>query len=150
MLLSDAAEVLGQAFAKYAIDENWSDLSQCFTESARVTPQLLKDSLEWQTLLVRLLQAFKEETGVEAVELSPPVSYDVYNDVCRDNDYGPQPILKVGQCALTDEEGQGPFIEINFLPDEESGFDNCYRCILTIVDGDQPKVSGFEVELILD
>lgn len=150
MLLSDEAEVLGQEFAQYVIDENWSDLGQCFTDAARVAPQLLNESLAWQLLLPRLLQAFKDETGVDGAELSSPVSCDVYNDVCRDNDYGPQPIIKIGQCAVADDEGQGPFIEINFLPDEDSGFDNCYRCILTIVDGPQPKVSGFEVELILD
>lgn len=150
MLLSDNAESLGNVFAQLVIDEDWQALSQCFCEPASVTAEMLAVQLAWPTLSRQIAEAFEAETGAEGPELDAPKSYEVYNDVCRDNDYGVEPFLKLGDCSATNDDGEGPFIEIEFAPDSSSGFDNCYRCILSIVDSSQPKVAGIEIELILD
>lgn len=146
MPLPKGAKQVAREFARSVIRQRWDDIPQLLTLALRgqTTSASLADEFGWENLEPRLQQRHTALTGEEADPddpLAPPNRYEVFKvddevsgEPVRLPPAGHDPAVSVG------------WVEIDFHPDEESGFDDCYRCFLALIDEHGPKISAYQIE----
>jgi hypothetical protein len=148
---------VGEAFANAVCQEQWEDIYPLLSDSARagltakaVEKQLVKQ-FSWGKLLPALKKAWNQETDedVDDFDLDPPALYEVYESEGR-HEYSPKPVFQTGLTQPTAKQ-KAAWLQIEFLPDEDSEYDQCYRCYLCMInDAGQDKIAGYIVEPITD
>jgi hypothetical protein len=131
---------LAREFAEAVLRENWSGLSKLFAKSA-LSPseaQSLAREFGWDQLGPRLRRMYAEMTGEPEdmiPHLDPPKRCVVFPAVNREPPAGLPPSVRVH------------FMGVHFLPGEDSGFDTCYDCFLSLIDENGPRVLAYDIEL---
>ena len=138
MSSDDDVTSVSETFANCVLAAKWAEILPLLSESLarRVTAETLASEFGWDTLSVRLREMFMEMSGEPedmVPELDPPVRFEVYEDAEWDAPEGLEPELG--------------WVEVDFLPDEESGFDTCYNCFLGFADENGPRIMAFEISL---
>lgn len=129
---------VSETFANCVLTANWAAILPLFSKSlaSEHTAVTLADSLGWDVLGERLRQMHMEMSGEDeemVPHLDPPERFEAYEEAVWDAPEGIEPELG--------------WVEVDFLPSENSEFDTCYNCFLAFVDEDGPKISAFEIQL---
>lgn len=142
----NGAKRVSREFAKAIIRRKWDDVLPLLASSlrARVSSASLAYEFGWGNLEPKLRQmheAMTGETPDSENPLDPPRRYELYE---HGNDYRGEPLRPP-------PPGHDPSIPfgwmlVEFLPSEDSEFDQCYNCFLAIVDEDGPRISAYAVE----
>lgn len=146
MTLLKGAKRVAREFARAVVRRKWDDVLPLFTTNLRerITSAALADAFDWETLEPRLRQMHEAMTGETPdpdCPLDPPRRYEVYE---VGNDYRGEPLRP----PPVEHDPAIPFcwMQVYFLPSEDSGFDECYNCFLAIVDEDGPRISSYDIE----
>ena len=133
----DVASV-SDAFANCVLTENWPAILPLLSKQlARIsTAESLADELGWDVLGERLRQMHMQVSGEDeemVPQIAPPERFEVYEEAVWD--------------APEEIEPDLGWVEVDFLPSEDSGFDTCYNCFLAMVEEGGPKIAAFEIRL---
>lgn len=155
--MSAERQALGEAFAQAVCAEQWEDISPLLSESAhaglsaKAMEKLFAQKFSWSKLEPALQKAWTEQTGEEddGFDLDPPARFEVDESEGR-HEYSPAPVFQGGLTQPTPNQNAA-WLQIEFLPDEDSGYDHCYRCYLCVVnERGKEKIAGYLVEPITD
>ncbi|MBI1323790.1 hypothetical protein GC170_11495 [bacterium] len=129
---------VAESFANFVVKAKWAAILPLFSKSlvSEHTAESLADVLGWEVLGERLRQMHMEMSGEDeemVPHLDPPERFEVYEEAEWD--------------APEEIEPDLGWVEVDFLPSEESEFDTCFNCFLAMVDEDGPKIAAFEIQL---
>lgn len=132
--------------ARAIVRQKWDDIPPLLTAELRdrVSPASLADEFGWNTLEPRLRQMHATLTGETPDPddpLDPPRRFEVFE---VEDEVGGEPVRRP-------PDGHDPavlvgWVEVDFLPTEDSAFDQCYNCFLAIVDEDGLRVTAYVIE----
>lgn len=148
MKIPDGALQAAEKFAEALIEEQWTELTSHFAESvqSKHSSETLKSALGWENLGPRLRQMYIDLSG-EAEEsvphLDPPEQFDAFE---LGDDYMGNPMRNPPEgFDVGDSFG---WVEIDFSPSDESGFDDCYSLYLAFIEEGGPKIIHYEIDLV--
>ncbi len=132
---------LAKEFARAVIRQKWDDLVPLLSSRLQTerSAEELAHEFGWKQLGPRLKQMHSELTGEELDELpdlDPPRRFEVFE---MDDDQRDPP-------ANFDRSIPFGWVEIDFYPAEDSGFDTCYNCFLAVIDESGPRIAAYCIE----
>lgn len=148
MNIPDGAIQAAEQFAAAVIEEQWSDVASFFAGSVRSrhSAEALETDLGWENLGPRLRQMYIEVSGESSESvpnLDPPEQFDAFE---VGNDYMGNPMRTPPEgFEVRDSFG---WVEIDFSPSDDSGFDECYCLYLAFIEEDGPKIIHYEIDLV--
>ncbi len=146
LVLPQGAMKVARQFARAVIKRRWMELSPLFAASAVAanTPESLEAAFGWAHLGPRLRQMHIDMTGEPedlVPELDPPRRFEVFE---VGNDYRGEPLRQPP--AGHDPSIPVGWVQVDFLPSEDSGFDQCYNCLLAFIDEAGPRITTYVIE----
>lgn len=132
MSMVELAEAKATLFAKLILKKKWPGAAALFAAS---TPEGVAEQFEWKKLKKRLHEEWIQATGIDpdiASDLDPPKRFEVF---AMEDEPAPAGFEAVPYC----------WIEVDFLPSEDSEFDHCYNAFLAFT-GDDPKIVAVRVD----
>jgi hypothetical protein len=150
MPLPKGAKRVAREFARAIVRRKWDDIPPLLTAGlqARLSPASLAGEFGWDALEPRLRQMHADLTGEEPDPddpLDPPRRFEVFE---VEDEVGGEPVRQPP--AGHDSAVPVGWVEVDFLPDEDSAFDQCYNCLLAFVDEDGPRVTAYVIESATD
>lgn len=129
---------VAEAFAQCVVTAKWAAILPLLSKSlaSEHTAETLEDAFGWEVLDESLRQMHMEMSGEDeemVPHLDPPDRFEVYEEAEWD--------------APEEIEPDLGWVEVDFMPSEESEFDTCFNCFLAMVDEDGPKIAAFEIQL---
>ena len=155
--MNEQQQVVGEAFAEAVCRKQWKALYPLMSRAlqaeipAATAAKHFAHQFGWKQLGPALVKAWNANTGesVEDDELDPPKRYEVDESEGR-HEYSPSPVFQSGLTQPKPRQ-KAVWFMIDFLPDEDSDMDHCYRCYLCVVkESGEEKIAGYLVEPILD
>lgn len=129
---------IAEAFDRCVVTAKWAEILPLLSKSlaSEHTAETLEDAFGWEALGSCLRQMHMEMSGEDeemVPHLDPPKRFEVYEEAVWDAPEGLEPDLG--------------WVEVDFLPSDESDFDTCFNCFLAMIDEDGPKIAAFEIQL---
>ena len=131
----DAAE----CFGRFVIRRKWAEILHLF--ALDLQKQHTADSLQlefgWKLLGPRLRRMHIDLTGESediVPHIDPPKRFEAFEVEDRDAPIGVVPSTEIY------------WVEVDFLPSEDSEFDVCYNCFLAFIDEGGPRIAAFAIE----
>ncbi|MFO0952455.1 MAG: hypothetical protein U0835_15165 [Isosphaeraceae bacterium] len=143
MSLPKGSTKTAREFARAVVRRKWEEILPLLSQSLRdrTTAESLADEFGWKQLGPRLRRMYIEESGEPediVPHLDPPKRFEVFEVEERDAPANLDPSVPFG------------WVEVDFQPGEDSGFDVCYNCFLAFVDEGGPRVAAFEIESAME
>lgn len=147
-------ETVSELFGNAVLSRDWAAARALFCPASRkrISDAELALAFGWENLAPQLKESWAEQTGEDEEdipELDPPTRFEASELDGRD-EYGPEPVVEGGILPEEPARAQCTWVQIDFLPQEDSEFDVCYRCNLAMSEEDPAQIAGFSIEVILD
>lgn len=139
MALPEGSTNAAEVFGRLVVRRKWAEILPLFATAlrSRHSPQSVQAEFGWKALGPRLRRMHIEltgEPGDSVPDLDPPRRFEVFEVEEREPPAGLAPLLPFG------------WVEVDFLPSEDSEFDVCYNCFLAFVDEAGPRIAAYAVE----
>ena len=139
MALPEGSTDAAEAFGRLVVRRKWAEILPLFAAAlqSKHTPQSVQAEFGWKALAPRLRGMHIERTGEPediVPELDPPKRFEVFEVEEREPPSSLAPSVPFG------------WVEVDFLPSEDSEFDVCYTCFLAFVDESGPRIAEYAIE----